>query len=187
MHIPYIFLNTETDICKLRKTSSEGELETFNKMLVHEELKKELNLQRDFVSLYINLLNCISESDYKKIGKICEKNLYREFRQSLLNIQPQIKAIELMNLPEDYKFDKKVENKDDEVEKGEKDYNDDSDSDSETFKIEDDTDLIKVEIIDYLTTFGAYIERDTNFKVGLSQTLKSFSKRRPNYKTYAAN
>jgi hypothetical protein len=39
----------------------------------------EFNLRHKFVTMYYDLLKASAENDLEKIGKLCEKNLYREF------------------------------------------------------------------------------------------------------------
>lgn len=47
--------------------------------------------------MYFELLKSIVTSDFNKIGKLCEKNLYREFFSSIQWISPQVKKLELIN------------------------------------------------------------------------------------------
>jgi hypothetical protein len=50
---------------------------------------------------YIELLQAVANTDRIKIGELCEKNLSKEFDAALSLIGPQVKSIEVQNLPKE--------------------------------------------------------------------------------------
>jgi len=85
--------------------------------------------------MYINLLQAISSNDLEKIGKLTERNLYREFNAGIQQISTEVSEIQVLNKPED-----------------------------KTVFTES---TFKIDVIDYQTTFGAYINRDENRQYGV--------------------
>ena len=59
--------------------------------------KGEQNLKFGICKAYINLLESIVKNDTVKIGKMCEKTLYREFSSSLQEINFNFNQVELLN------------------------------------------------------------------------------------------
>lgn len=90
------------------------------------------NCAHIFRRTYVELLNAIAKQDKTNLRILCEGNLSTEFRQSLDRIMPQVQAIEVFNKP------------------------DENASESDLEK------LIKVEVIDFDQTTGAYIDRAKN-------------------------
>ena len=75
-------------------------------------------------------------------------------------IVPEVRKIEALNLPDeiDYNFDNPNEH---------------------------DPDFIDIEIVDYLNTFGVYIDRQTNRDLGTTRTWRSIEKKGHHFKSYA--
>ena len=140
-------MNKDRNIAPRRSETKDADLESWQFFLDF----KDYNLKQEFSFMYLKLLHAIKENDMEKIGKICEKTLYREFNQGLEWMGPQVNKIELMNEPCLDPFD---------------------DSD------------FKVSIKDYYTTFGAFIDRETNRQNGIRAAELRFGKNRPNFRTY---
>jgi DNA polymerase III gamma/tau subunit len=96
--MPYVFMNTDKHLCKIRKTTQAEDLETWDQYMNIVE-KDGTTMKQKMALIYVELLQAVANADRRKIGELCEKNLYKEFDAALTWIGPQVKSIEVQNLP----------------------------------------------------------------------------------------
>jgi hypothetical protein len=89
--MPYVFMNTNKSLGKIRKTTKAEDLERFDQYMNNFEEKDGTTLKQKLALNYIELLQAVAKTDRKKIGELCEKNLYKEFDAALTWIGPQVK------------------------------------------------------------------------------------------------
>lgn len=73
--LPYIFMNERDDLVVRRSSTLLANVDQWQQFLDLEEF----NIRKQFSVLYMDLLNSICQSDFRKLGEICEKTLYQEF------------------------------------------------------------------------------------------------------------
>ena len=72
-------MNQNEELIQKRKFTEEKELKSYRSMIYHPDY----NLHQTFSRKYFQLLQAIQKNDLASIGKLTEKNLYREFNAGI--------------------------------------------------------------------------------------------------------
>eukprot|EP00347_Sterkiella_histriomuscorum_P011480 403372292 len=91
IEFPYKFLNNDKFLHRRETTVKEMVL------AMEKEVQEKFNSIETLKHKYVELLKAAAENDSIQLGKLCEKNLYREFSSSMEDVMQEIERIEVIN------------------------------------------------------------------------------------------